>query len=258
MTKRNTLQQRARELQKAQNIGYHQALDLAREQAGPQVATLEPGAVAYVLLPTPAEAAAGITAAELGVRALPSDATPAQRARAEANWAPAAPGDPCRCSGGCAHGQPCDDQAPDDPQACPGRLVHTERLATSSTDTSAWFDIGVCDACEGTEESFAELPELPWGELEEDNTDGIPTVFDGIRQFGSGILCRRCGWTNSMVCPECDPGCGCSTGCTGWRHGEYAEDDPDTRWYDCDCGFSGDSSYHCCECGADHEYACDC
>ncbi|GAA0286968.1 hypothetical protein GCM10010302_26660 [Streptomyces polychromogenes] len=37
-------------------------------------------------------------------------------------------------------------------------------------------------------------------------------------------LCETCGWTFGMVCPECSKGCGCSVGCTGWRHGEYAGD----------------------------------
>ena len=61
-------------------------------------------------------------------------------------------------------------------------------------------------------------------------------------------LCEVCGWTVGMICPEC-PGCGCNTGCSGWRHAEFREaygldDDEDQEWE--------------CECGADHEYHCVC
>jgi hypothetical protein len=56
-----------------------------------------------------------------------------------------------------------------------------------------------------------------------------------------------------MVCPECDPGCGCSVGCTGWRHGEYSFDDE----YDDDggcyeCGAGGGNPYEECTC---YDYA---
>jgi hypothetical protein len=75
------------------------------------------------------------------------------------------------------------------------------------------------------------------------------------------LLCETCGWTVGMVCPEC-PGCGCYNGrCSGWRHSEYQDEmdaaTGETREYDCDCGFYG-SGFHCCECGADHEYHCEC
>jgi hypothetical protein len=60
------------------------------------------------------------------------------------------------------------------------------------------------------------------------------------------LLCATCGWTLGMICPECAPGCGCSTGCSGWRHREFSSDDDDD-----DGGWE-------CECGADHEYNCVC
>lgn len=53
---------------------------------------------------------------------------------------------------------------------------------------------------------------------------------------GSGpddVLCERCGWTFGMMCPECSKGCGCSVGCTGWRHWEYGDQDDDAGPYDC-------------------------
>ncbi|MFB7359701.1 hypothetical protein [Streptomyces gardneri] len=58
------------------------------------------------------------------------------------------------------------------------------------------------------------------------------------------VMCENCGWTFSMVCPEC-PGCGCYNGeCSGWRHWEYqAQMDAATGEY-------GSSSAHCDECGA--------
>ncbi|MFJ4902793.1 hypothetical protein [Streptomyces sp. NPDC088727] len=37
-------------------------------------------------------------------------------------------------------------------------------------------------------------------------------------------LCETCGWSLDMICPECPEGCGCSTGCTGWRHGGFSQD----------------------------------
>lgn len=46
-----------------------------------------------------------------------------------------------------------------------------------------------------------------------------------VRPKGGGTephdtLCESCGWTYSMICPECASGCGCSTGLHGmapWR-----------------------------------------
>jgi hypothetical protein len=57
------------------------------------------------------------------------------------------------------------------------------------------------------------------------------------------IMCRDCGWTYGMVCPECAKGCGCEYDCPGWRHeemraatGDYGDDDYDPN--------------ACSECGA--------
>lgn len=67
------------------------------------------------------------------------------------------------------------------------------------------------------------------------------------------VMCQRCGWTYGMVCPECEEGCGCSYGCTGWRHGEYTEYDPDHEPEDeCDCGYVGDLD------SGEHVYNCVC
>ncbi|MGK5533417.1 hypothetical protein [Streptomyces sp. URMC 129] len=62
------------------------------------------------------------------------------------------------------------------------------------------------------------------------------------------VLCRTCGWTVGMVCPECSPGCGCSVGCTGWRHGEFGDDDHDPNACS-ECGAGGsDDPYGECVC----------
>lgn len=69
-----------------------------------------------------------------------------------------------------------------------------------------------------------------------------------VRPEGGGTephdtMCTRCGWTYSMICPEC-PGCGCYTGqCSGWRHGEHQQDQDDEPG---DCG--DDECEGCDEC----------
>lgn len=56
------------------------------------------------------------------------------------------------------------------------------------------------------------------------------------------VMCERCSWTYGMICPECSEGCGCSYGCTGWRHEEMRA----ATGEDCD----DDDRYGCSECGA--------
>ncbi|MDJ0345913.1 hypothetical protein QMK19_35355 [Streptomyces sp. H10-C2] len=244
MTKRSTLQQRARELQAAEGMGYTQALASVREQAGTLV---------YVLQPTAAEAADGITAEELGVRALPAHATPAQKARAESLWRSSPAHAPCRCSGGCDHGKPCDILPTDDPQHCAGLQVHVDRLAARDVITT-WFDVHECAVCGDIEESEIEQPDLPWGDTQADaDDDQDPDAYAGVRQAGSPLLCRTCGWTGGMACPECD-GCGCSHDCTGWRHAEYANDDEHDSYGCRECGAgSGNDPYGECCCYDDEE-----
>jgi hypothetical protein len=60
------------------------------------------------------------------------------------------------------------------------------------------------------------------------------------------VMCQECGWTYGMVCPEC-PGCGCYNGrCTGWRHGEFDDDDEDRERDECpDCGGNVNNHYEC-------------
>lgn len=75
------------------------------------------------------------------------------------------------------------------------------------------------------------------------------------------IMCRNCGWTYGMVCPECAKGCGCEYECTGWRHaemgggtGDYDEDDTPNGCRECGAGGSGDP-YGECVCYEDDEVA---
>lgn len=60
------------------------------------------------------------------------------------------------------------------------------------------------------------------------------------------VMCDKCGWTNGMVCPEC-PGCGCyNSQCTGWRHGEFMDDDERRERNECpDCGGDMRNHYDC-------------
>ncbi|WP_327359527.1 hypothetical protein [Streptomyces sp. NBC_01304] len=186
MTKRNTIQQRARELQQADGISYLDALTRVRDQA-------QQPAAAYVLQPTPDEAAAGVTAEQLGVRALPPGASPARRAHAEAVWHPSAGGQPCRCSGtGCHHGAPCEADYAEG--LCGGPLLHRDRYPGSMFSLTIWQDVYRCEGCGEVFDASVEVPSLPWGEVRtRDELDGtertlssgtddrVIVLYDGIR-----------------------------------------------------------------------------
>jgi len=115
-----------------------------------------------------------VTTEELGVSALPADATPAQRARAEAFWRPVAADQPCRCSGGCDHGTACEHCG-----AAPG-LIHTDRYPGSLIEVTAWADDYQCGQCGDVPacEVGVELPGLPWGAHD---GDGSYTVYADVR-----------------------------------------------------------------------------
>lgn len=136
--------------------------------------------IAYVLQPTAEQTRAGITAEQLGVRALPADATPAMRAHAEAVWHPAAPTAQCPCSGtGCPHGQTDD--------GCGGLLIHIDRYPGSMFDVHVWADTFVCSSCEeSVSDSSVTLPELPWGEVTEDDNGRHTVIYEGIRHPNFG------------------------------------------------------------------------
>lgn len=122
-----------------------------------------------------------ITPDELGVAALPADATPAQRARAEAVWRPSAPDQPCRCSGNCPHGTPCGGTD------CEGVTVHVDRYPGAMFSTITWADDYLCS--EECDEGSAwqcgpiDLPEIPWGYRTDSGIPGSPTLhtYPGVR-----------------------------------------------------------------------------
>jgi hypothetical protein len=103
-----------------------------------------------------------VTTDELGCRALPREATPAQRAAAEASWAPVAADRPCRCSGRCSHDKPC----PTDEAPCGGRLIHTRRQP-SLIDPEFWHDEHTCATCLATFDNGVRLPEIALALVEE-------------------------------------------------------------------------------------------
>ncbi|MEH0424777.1 hypothetical protein [Streptomyces sp. B21-083] len=192
MPKRDAAQKRAREIQDTEGIGYHDALNRARaelaETATEETPAPDPAAVAYVLEPTAAEAELGITAEELGIRALPADASPGRRARAEAVWRPEPdPARPCRCSGQCHHGDGCAEEYSTEAGAdveCGGRLVHVDRFPGSLWGITSWWDTYRCAECGETAEAAVDLPEIPWGEQRPNPNggDGFTTlVYDGVR-----------------------------------------------------------------------------
>lgn len=76
---------------------------------------------------------------------------------------------------------------------------------------------------------------------------GIINEYAGVTTYSAAVhvldteprlqtLCETCGWTMAMICPECAEGCGCATGCTGWRHRDYGFDDDDPE----DAGMPGE------------------
>ncbi|MEU4507588.1 hypothetical protein [Streptomyces sp. NPDC024089] len=126
-------------------------------------------------------------------------------------------------------------------------------LGVKHTDAIALLDHPDADERETLEQYLAEYIDI--------NT--YREAVDYLRQQQADprnqVMCERCGWTNGMVCPECEKGCGCEYECTGSRHHEYAhdEDDSDFTSYGCDecgAGGGGDPYGECC-CYEDEEEA---
>lgn len=120
-----------------------------------------------------------MTTTTLGVRSLPDSATPAQRAAAEASWTPAAPDQPCPCSGSCWHGRVCDE--------CGGQTTHRERRACGLFTLTDWIDLHSC-ACESWWQE-TELPAMPWGEFlpKAGAEDSVGfRAYDGVRHVQLG------------------------------------------------------------------------
>ncbi|MFF3256435.1 hypothetical protein ACFYWP_36885 [Actinacidiphila glaucinigra] len=238
MTTNRARKKQARALAAADGIPYSQALALLEQQ---------PGGPVYVLQPTEEEIKDGITPEELGVKALGPDATPSQRAAAEAHWRPVYdPGQPCRCSGNCDHGKQCAESLPEgddggDQLRCTGRVVHTDRYPGSIFSVITWYDEYACtnaEECDGDYDREVSLPALPWGEARE---GGGIVVYDRIRHpqfpdFDSDTPEHPPGNGSCLVCGDyalagllCD-----GHRAEGYddRYGVISEPDPD----DCRCG----------------------
>lgn len=144
--------------------------------------------------------------AERGVGVLAPDAAPYRRARAEAIWRPVGAAEPCPCTGDCSHGRPCViDADEDEPDRCAGRMVHVDRLPAGMFVPIEWEDTYVCDTCGNAAFSWAELSEVPWGEITEQTT----VVYDGVRHpavsedgDGAGVIvgCDECGAAPGYRC----------------------------------------------------------
>jgi hypothetical protein len=208
----------------------------------------------------------GVTAEELGWRALPADATPGQRAHAEAVWRPVSLDRPCRCSGPCHHGAACEaEYLGDDGQevTCAGRLIHADRYPGSLFSVIIWEDVYQCAGCGATASGAVDLPAVPWGEIQPAAPDSAPRatiVYSGVRhpnfpEFdedtpehpeGDGH-CRACGAyaLSGLLCDGCR-----ADGWTDW-YGLVEEPDPDDPSYDdgscreCGAGGAGDPYGEC-------------
>lgn len=166
----------------------------------------------------------GVTAEELGWRALPADATPEQRAHAEAVWRPVLADRPCRCSGPCHHGEACTEEyVGDGGQAAPcgDRMVHVDRYPGSMFSVIGWEDVYRCASCDETWTASVDLPSIPWGELRTDGPQTVTVIYPGVRhpnfpEVGEdwydgvcpdcGELDEYCRCSEVLGCPECGAG----------------------------------------------------
>jgi hypothetical protein len=241
MTTQRARKKQARALAAAENIPYSQALARLTPPAAAAAAAGEDAhgdGPRYIAQPTEAEAAVGIVAADLGVRALAPDSTPEHRAAAEATWRPAEADAPCRCSGSCRHGTACEEEFEEadgeGPAAqvatipCGGRLVHVDRYPGSMWGITIWEDVYQCSECGETSTASVTLPELPWGEQRPNASgEGFSTLIYGGTRHAVLDVFEDDGYDDELAYP--DPGCQeCGAGGSGDPYGEcdcYDEDD---------------------------------
>lgn len=254
-------------MQERPELNYTQALAEVDAAHAAQAQPIDP----VLLAPYPDED--GVVAEELGWRVLPADATPAQKARAEAVWRPVRPDRPCRCSGPCLHGRECgDDEQGDGP--CSGLLIHVDRFPGSLFSLVAWNDVYQCDGCGDQFEQAVMLEAIPWGE----HPDGNPNatrVYPGVRHpnFRDSAAvedddednwadeadgtCRGCGAYafSGLLCDGCRS--------QGWTDGPQgaSEPDPDDPRYlqsigvCLECGAGESNPYDECICPVDEDDA---
>ena len=185
-----------------------------------------------LLVPYPDEG--NVTPAELGWRVLPADATPEQRAQAEAHWRPVTAPRPCRCSGSCLHGTACGTED-DGEDRCPGLLTHVDRYPGGLFSVDIWEDVYGCATCGEGMITSVELPAVPWGEA----SPGSGTVvYEKVRHpnFPDNEDGADGGY---------DPGCFECGAKAGYR-------------CTCDDDDDDDDEYACDECGGGRGYGCNC
>ena len=248
-------------MQERPELNYTQALAEVDAAHAPRIQGIDP----VLLAPYPDED--GVVVEELGWRVLAADATPAQKARAEAVWRPVRPDRPCRCSGPCLHGRVCGCDDEDEDSPCTGRLIHVDRIPGSMWGLTAWDDFYECADCGAQLTREAVLPEIPWGELREPepgSTVRATVVYSGVRHPGFPEIsedtpehpegdgsCRSCGAyaLSGFLCDGCRG--------AGWTdyYGMVEEPDHDDPRYLASIGA-------CPECGAggpgDPYGECDC
>jgi hypothetical protein len=133
------------------------------------------------------------------------------------------------------------------PHATRARKLDARRLAA---DTGLKYQEAV--------ELLTDFPEKDQAEVLAVLEGGHATTLRGAEKVLAAmpaeqrLLCEKCGWVMGQICPECSPGCGCPTGCTGWRHQDYGYDD-DGGQYDDDLDVCGD-----CGGGGEYDAPCHC
>lgn len=196
-------------------------------QPGTTLLAIDP----QLLAPYPDET--GVDRDELGWRVLPADASPQQRAQAEATWRPVTVHRPCRCSGPCHHGERCTN-GDDGIMSCTGYLQHYDRYPGSLLELTAWTDDYVCPTCGDEFNTTITLPELPWGERQTgaDGQAAALVIYPGVRHPNLAEVvdeeyepsyhpdyCPDCGF-DTCVCDR-QPGCEeCGAGSAGDPYGE--------------------------------------
>lgn len=240
-------------------LTYQQALDQVDAEHAAQKRGIDP----QFLYPYADEQ--GVKTEELGWRALPADATPAQKAHAEAVWRPVAPDRPCRCSGPCRHGQTCGCEWADG--TCDAKLIHVDRYPGSMFSLIVWEDVYECPECGATAQGNVDLPDIPWGEHPDGNPHAM-SLFSGVRHPGfrdpdapehpeGDGSCRNCGAyaLSGFLCDGCRA--------AGWTdyYGMVEEPDPDDPRYlasigacpECGAGGPGDPYGECDGCFLDDD-----
>nr|WP_134011531.1 hypothetical protein [Streptomyces sp. 846.5] len=205
----STAAKKARQMQAATGLAYTEAL---QQQARPWWE------------PSPDEPE-DITAAEYGVHALDTHATPPERARAEALWRPREDtAARCRCSGICRHGETCDEPLSESP--CGGHYIHTDRHPGSLFTLTEWFDTYECDRCDTQFGSSVTLLGIPWGELVPNPQGGSMTVvYDDVRHPNFS------GWDEQYPDGDHDPDA--DDDMSGGRY-DYEPYDEDAEYYKTD------------------------